>query len=292
MLCTRDRPAQVVNAVRSLLDTSAAGLEIILVDQSDRDATAQALSQFSGDARLRYHRATTRGKGAGLNEGLRLAHSDIVVLTDDDCLAPRDWAIHMAERLASHPQAAVLFCNLVPVPHDRSLGYVPTYERTTPRVVTTLAQLRDGLGLGAAMAVRRDVALALQGFDENFGPGARFPSADEWDLCIRALLRGYHIVETPDLSVVHDGFRSTADGKQHAARDWKALGAVCTKPLRAGSLGSVGPIVFFGKKALVPPLQDLLALRKPRGLSRILPFLAGFVEGMRTPVDRASLHFR
>jgi GT2 family glycosyltransferase len=292
VLCTRDRPKQVIHAVRTLLDTSADHIEVILVDQSDQDASEVALKSFAGDSRFCYRRSKTRGKGAGLNEGMRLARGGIVVLTDDDCLVPKDWAAHMAERLASEPRAAVLFCNLVPVPHDSTLGYVPAYERTTPRTLTGLGQLRDGLGLGAAMAVRVDVALALNGFDERFGPGARFPSADEWDFCVRALLKGYHVVETPELSVVHDGFRSAAEGRVHTARDWKALGALSSKVVRARSIGALGPLEFFARKALLPPLHDLLSLRRPRGLMRITPFMQGFAEGMRTPLDPESMKFR
>jgi hypothetical protein len=38
--------------------------------------------------------------------------------------------------------------------------------------------------------LRREVALALGGFDEAMGPGARFGSAEGNDLVCRALARG------------------------------------------------------------------------------------------------------
>ena len=292
LVCTRNRPQHIVKAVRSLLQDSDDALELIVVDQSSGSDTEHALAPWLSDQRFIYRRTQTTGKGVGLNEGLRLANGSIVVFTDDDCEAPRGWARDMAAVFAGRPQVGIVFCNVVPVPHDRSAGYVPAYERSESRVIRSLAGLREGLGLGAGMAIRRDVALSLGGFDDSFGPGARFPSADEWDIAIRALVFGWQIYETPELAIVHDGFRSFMQGREHAGRDWVALGAVCAKPLRAGHLRAVVvPLYFYPVHALWAPLSDILHARRPRGLVRITAFLRGFAEGMRTPMDPNTMRF-
>jgi GT2 family glycosyltransferase len=160
------------------------------------------------------------------------------------------------------------------------------------RLLRSVSEICGGLGIGAGMALRRDFVLSMGGVDESFGPGARFPSADEWDLSMRALLTGRHVYETADLSIVHDGFRTFQEGRQHARRDWIALGAVCAKPLRAGHLeAAIIPVWLFSTQALWPPLLDLLKLRKPRGIGRIFAFIEGFGSGVRTRVDKASLRF-
>jgi GT2 family glycosyltransferase len=267
-------------------------IELIVVDQSDGNATELAVAAWKSDARFRYIHSRQTGKGKALNEGLREAKGPIVVCTDDDCAVPEHWVADMAKALDARPSAAILFCNVVPVPHDRNAGYVPVYERKESRMLRSVNALREGLGLGAGMAIRRDVALELGGFDESFGPGGRFPSADEWDISIRALLAGWHIYETVDLSIVHDGFRTFEQGRAHAKRDWIALGAVCAKPLRAGHFSAlVLPLQFFPQRALVPPIADLLRLKKPRGLARIVGFLQGFAEGLGTAVDPKTLLF-
>jgi glycosyltransferase involved in cell wall biosynthesis len=291
LVCTRNRPDVIAKAVASFLQ-SAAEFELLVIDQSDGLATEHALSPFRNDARLVYRRTDSRGKGAALNEGLKLAKGSVVACTDDDCEVPRDWPTRMATILESHPNAAIVFCNVVPVPHDRNAGYVPAFERTSDRLLTSITDVRNGVGLGAAMALRRELALSLGGFDESFGPGARFPSADEWDISMRALLKGWSVYETPELAVVHDGFRSFADGRQHATRDWIALGAVCAKPLRAGHLRAlVVPVWFFTMHALMPPIADAIRLKKPRGLSRITAFAKGFAAGLRTRVDPETLRY-
>jgi len=282
----------VVNSVSSLLDPRGADLELFVIDQSDDDATEIALRPFADDPRFRYLRSSRRGKGAGLNEGLAAATATVVVLTDDDCRAPAGWALAMARFFESRPSVAIAFCRVVPVPYDAGEGYVPAFEPTQERVLRSITSVRHGLGLGAAMAIRRDIALSLGGFDECFGPGGRFPSADEWDISMRALLKGWHVLETAELSVIHDGFRSFSEGREHARRDWIALGAVCAKPLRAGYLHAVVvPLWIFSLRALWPPLFDLLRLRKPSGFARIAGFARGFANGLMTDVDRKTLLF-
>jgi glycosyltransferase involved in cell wall biosynthesis len=291
VVCTRGRPTLIARAVESLLNDDGA-IEVIVVDQSDDALTEEALRRSLSDSRLRYFRSARRGKGAALNEGMQQARGSTLVLTDDDCIVPPGWVRGMARVLESQPRAAVAFCRVVPVPHDRQAGYVPAYEPTTARTLRSVSAVRDGLGLGAAMALRRDFVASMGGFDESFGPGGRFPSADEWDLCLRALLTGHEVYETADLEVIHDGFRNFQEGRTHARRDWLALGAVCAKPLRAGYWNAVVvPLSLFTRSAVWPPVADLLRLKRPRGLGRIDAFLRGFAQGMLTPVDRDKLLF-
>ncbi len=292
IVCTRNRPVPVARVVGSLLRDNSEPLEMIVVDQSDGGETERALGIFRSDPRFRYYRSKMRGKGAALNEGIRMASGPIVVCTDDDCEAPPGWIGGMARALRSQPTAVVAFCSVVPVPYDRKLGYVPAYELKKNRLLRSVSAMCHGLGIGAGMALRRDFALSMGGFDESFGPGARFPSADEWDIAMRALLSGKHVYQTSELSIVHDGFRTFEEGREHAKRDWTALGAVCAKPLRAGHVEAiVVPLWLFSTRAIWPPIADLLRLRKPRGAGRIVAFLHGFGVGLRTQVDQATLRF-
>jgi glycosyltransferase involved in cell wall biosynthesis len=293
LVCTRDRAQSLRRTVHSILADPSPDLELIVMDQSAGSESEQALRDLAADPRLRYHRTQARGKGASLNEGLRAARYAVVACTDDDCVVSPGWASGMAAAMDRYRQVAVVFCNVLAEPYDRTLGYVPGYERKTERVLTSVRDLKNGLGLGAGMAVRREAVLSFGGFDETFGPGGRFRSGDDWDLSVRALLRGWHVYDTVSQSVLHYGFRTLADGKEHARRDWVAIGALCAKPLRAGYM-SVLPFALrmFVGDALWPPIRDVLRLARPSGLSRVLGFLQGFSEGLRTPVDAATLSFK
>jgi glycosyltransferase involved in cell wall biosynthesis len=292
LVCTRGRPGSLLRAVRSLLASDGVHFELLVIDQSDGPESEQALAALA-DPRLRYVRSRARGKGAALNEGLRLARGDIVALTDDDCEAPPGWAEGMARALEAQPAAAIAFCNVTAEPHDPKAGYVPAFERRRDRLVRSIGASLGELGLGAGMAVRRAAVVAIGGFDEAFGPGARFGSGDDWDLAHRVLLSGSHVYQAAHLSILHHGFRTFAEGGEHARRDWVAIGALCAKPLRAGHFRAiVAPVWYFSVLALWPPVRDLLRLHRPSGLSRIAGFVLGFAQGVRTPVDRKTLLFR
>jgi len=292
LVCTRNRAGAVLESIRSLLDSGDREIEVLVVDQSDGPETEQVLASLA-DGRLRYHRSRKRGKGAALNEGLNLARGQVMVCTDDDCVAPPGWVAAMADVLEGQPTAAVAYCNVTAPPYDQQAGYIPGYQRQENRLLRTIGDTIRGHGLGAGMAVRRQVILDFGGFDESLGPGSRFPSGDDWDITARALLRGWHVYETADLAIVHHGFRTFAEGRQHARRDWIAIGAVCAKPLRAGHWRAViVPVWEFGRGALWPPFFDLLRGKRPSGAARILGFVRGFVDGLRTPVDKETLLFR
>ena len=56
--------------------------------------------------------------------------------------------------------------------------------------------------------------------------------------------------------------------------------------------GLAFPLREAAVHALLPPLFDLLRLRRPRGMARIAGFAEGFFAGLRTPVDRKTLLFK
>jgi glycosyltransferase involved in cell wall biosynthesis len=292
LICTRDRPSALLCAVKSLLASEGIDLELIVVDQSHGTDTEIALAALT-DHRLRYLRSRARGKGAALNEGLTIASGDFVACTDDDCEAPPCWVVNMARILEEQPTAAVVFCNVVAGPYDIRAGYVPTYEVRRNRLLRSIGACRDGLGFGAGMIFRRQVVNQLGGFDETFGPGARFASGDEHDLCHRVLLRGWHVYETADVSILHHGFLTFAQGRMHTRRDWMSTGATGAKLLRSGRFEAASlPLWLFGVYALWPPIADLLRFRRPRQVARVVGFVNGFVAGLLTPVDRRTLLYQ
>ena len=194
IICTRNRPDDIVRAVKSLLADESPDIVLIVVDQSDREDTALALRSIQDD-RLRYLRSGTRGKGGALNEGLCLVRSQFVVCTDDDCEASVGWPAHVVQPMIDRPQVALVFSRVEAPEYDRQLGYIPEFLPANDRLLTRPRDICDGWGLGAGMAFRRDVVVDMGGVDRAFGPGGRFPSADDFDLELRLLIKGWHVYE-------------------------------------------------------------------------------------------------
>jgi GT2 family glycosyltransferase len=290
-ICTKDRPDDLVRAVASILADDEVALELIVIDQSESDAAEQALESIRSE-RLRYVRSGTVGKGSGLQQALTLARSPYLVLTDDDCVALPGWVQGISRPLVEHADVGLVFSTVATPDYDRSLGYIPAYACPRNRIVTRILELGPSSGLGAAMAVRRDALSSIGGFDDAFGPGARFPSADDVDLEIRLLLKGWQVYETADVAIVHHGFRTLAEGRAHTVRDWSALGACLAKPVRAGHPVAAGLALWLLlRRALIPAAVDALHLRKPK-LRRVVAFGSGFVRGLAVPVDRRTLKYR
>jgi len=288
IVCTRDRPDGVVRVALSLL-ASPEDFELLVVDQSDGSETKAALSALA-DPRLRYVRSEARGKSAALNEGLRLAHGDVVICTDDDCEVEPGWVGAMATVFEEAPSAAVAFCRVEARPYDPAAGYVPQ-SKDPKRLLRSARELRGTRGMGAGMALRRHVLLDLGGFDELFGPGARFMSADDVDVAIRVLLRGWHVYETGDRPVIHHGFRTLQQGRDHSRRDFVGIGAACAKPVRAREVRAWGLVLWEFCHVVWLPIADVWHLRRPHGLARITGFMHGFSRGLRLRVDARTLRF-
>lgn len=293
VICTRNRGERAVSAVTSILRNDHPSFELIVVDQSTDTVTANALQPFQADPRLRYVASPTKGLGIARNIGLQLARSPFVAFTDDDCRVPSNWLQSIEAELTREPRAAVVFCNVVAGPHDKSAGFIPAYQRRQRAVVRTFWAKCRARGIGAGMAVRRDLVLAMGGFDESLGAGGRFPSAEDADLALRAIVHGWYVVETPATYVIHDGFRTWSEARELAARDWEGLGAAYIKPLKAG-YWRAGIVLLYELlvPAFIEPLMPLLRLQRPRGLGRLVALIRGCVRGLAVPIDSEHLVYQ
>jgi glycosyltransferase involved in cell wall biosynthesis len=292
VICTRNRGDVVARAAASVLANDHPSFRLIVVDQSSDDRSEQAMKALQGDPRLQFLRSRTVGVSRARNDGLNLCDTEIVCFTDDDCEVPPTWLRDMQQIFAIYPRVVATFCSVREGPHNRAEGFIPSYECAGTRVIGQRSAKHTARGMGAGLALRRREMLELGGFDEELGPGARFPSCEDGDIIVRVLLRGYQVCETDSTHVIHHGIRTWREGKELSKRDWVGIGAACAKPLRAGEWAFVSSAVYeLLVKGMGPPLRDLLRGRVPRGSARGFHFMNGFVRGMLTPVDRQHLVF-
>jgi glycosyltransferase involved in cell wall biosynthesis len=292
LVCTYGRGRLVVDTVSSILANTQPNFELVVVDQSKDNETLEALKSFCVDPRLRYLKSTTIGKGDALNAGLNATTGSVIAITDDDCTVPPNWLETFASIFAIHPKVAVAFCCVEAAEHDRAAGFVPDFVRSGERMLTTMHDARHVRGLGAGIAVRRDMIKEIGGFDPMLGPGSKFHDCDDRDIAIRALLARHHVYETSKIAVKHFGFRSWQQGPQLARRNFLGIGAAYSKFLKCGRIHLMYiPAREFIKYALWPPVRDLLHFRQPSGIVRITAFVEGFLRGLRTPLDRATMIF-
>jgi GT2 family glycosyltransferase len=286
VVATCNRRGPVARAVRSILATRG-DFELLIVDQSDEDRASSPLAPMLAGRHVRIHRMRREGLAAARNAGIRLCRGEYVVMTDDDCEVPENWlepALRIFER---HDDVALIFGNVIPGPGDDSRGFIPGYLRSTPFLGRTVAQKNHIEGMGACMALRRNLWVALGGFDETLGASRRFAAAEESDFALRALRRGFHVYEAPDFAVTHHGFRTWEEGRMLVRSYWHGTGAMFAKHLRlapASTLWLLATLALrwlVGGSSLTAKSMGRVATRR----ARIMCFARGLLAGLRCKVD-------
>lgn len=292
LVCTSGRGDSLVETVRSILIPESVCCELIVIDQSDNARTEAALVPFREDTRLRYIHSPTKGKGVALNLGMQEARGDIVAITDDDCKVEPDWLDAHIAVYEKFPRVAVTYGNVIAVEYDPLKGYIPAYLVPKETHCTTLKQKQRARGIGANMAVRREVIQQIGGFDPELGPGGRFFACVDGDITVRCLLANWELYETPHSTVHHYGFRTWEQSRPLTHRAFIGIGAAYIKPLRCGRREVIGLLLYeFYFHALLPSIVATLKFQKPTNWQRVFSFLRGVRQGWKSPVDCATIRY-
>lgn len=291
VVATKDRGGRITPLLESVLRSEATDFELVIVDQSDAAATRLAVEPFLADPRVRYVHLDVAGTSHARNHGIASTSAPVIAITDDDCTVPPDWLEQLGRPFALHPEVGVLYCNVDPAPVTEP-GHTPHIRFRTNRVIAGFGDVRPGqpLWMGAGMAVRRTAVADGNGFDELLGPGRRFPACEDNDIAWRAMARGWWVYEHAQTAVVHDGFRSLEQLREHSKRDFYGIGATMAKYVKTRNVRITAMwLVLFVRFAVVLPAKDLVGRRVPRGWGRPYMLVRGVLDGLRTPLDRARL---
>lgn len=207
----------VMQCIASLLETSGAGVPILVIDDGSTDGRiAAALAPLAAQGRLHYVRKPANaGFVAAANDAFAWAAPHDVVLLNSDVVVPEGWL----ERLRAVATAREGIATATPLTNHGSILSVP--HRNTP-----VGHLPRGLSLAeldgrirrvsrrlapviptavAHCTYFRRAALTTVGyFDPAFAPGY----GEEVDFSQRAVAAGFCHVAADDLFVYHKGSRS------------------------------------------------------------------------------------
>ncbi|MEA2221550.1 MAG: hypothetical protein QOJ35_4176 [Solirubrobacteraceae bacterium] len=213
LVCSRDRPRMLAETVASILDGRRVPAQLLVVDQSAQPHAQLAALRSVRGCDVTYLRSSTSGLSRARNVGLRAARCEVVVLLDDDMLVEPDWLERLLAGHAAGGPRAVATGRVLAGPDEGAGGTVPPaalVTRSTPDVYR--GRQPTDVVPGANVALYRDVALALGGYDERLGAGGRFGSADDNDMGLRLLDAGCEVRHVPDAVVLHRAWR-TARGR-------------------------------------------------------------------------------
>ena len=291
IVATRNRPWSIADTVETILCNEYANYELIVVDQTEGSQTQEALERFLSNRRLRYIHTSTTGLQIARNLGTQAARHELIVTTDDDCVTPPDWLRRFAEMFAVDHRIAIVFGNVLEGTHDRNAGFIPSYRISEPLIARHVGEKHLVEGMGACFGFRKAVWQSLNGFDPTLGRGARFQSAGETDFAIRALLSGYFVYQAPHVEVVHNGFRTWAEGNALIQGYLYGVGAVYLKNLRQGRWSVLPDLCSIARRFIRG--HRLVGLgHRSHSIAKLLGFLRGATAGWRTPLDSKTGHFR
>jgi len=277
-VCTHNRPIQLQRALSSLLDQLPSAGEILVVDNAPSDDSVLVLVT-NGFPGVRYVREPVPGLDAARNRALLEARFPIVAFLDDDAVAHRAWAATIATAFASNSRlgactgrtealklesaAQCLFESnggfgrgerRICLPGDSAL---PLHGKHAPLIAWAVS-----IGSGCSLAVRREAALEIGGFDEALDQGAALPGGGDHDILWRLLDAGYELAYEPDALAWHEHRREWGAVVDQIVGHQRALIALLTK-VTANSRGRrrVGAVSFLVWRLLKPGVRLYRRLR-------------------------------
>ena len=250
IVSTKGRVVEIAALFESLLADASAAFEVILVDQNGDGRLDALAAEWAPRLPLRHLRSAEGGANAGRNLGLRHARGDLVGFPDDDCLFPPGALAQVRAAFGADATLAILTG-----PAAAPGGGLGSGRWNPAGGPITLATVWTSV-IEFNLWLRRDLALALGGFDEAMGPGARFGSAEGNDLVCRAMAQGHAARYEPRLRIIHPDKRLTPEAVARAGRYGLGLGFALRRhgvpagtwaPLLYRPLGGIGLSLLRGR---------------------------------------------
>jgi glycosyltransferase involved in cell wall biosynthesis len=280
VVCTRDRPGMLSDALAAIRASTPRGVEIIVVDSGSRTDQTELVAR---DHDVTYIRSDLPGLSIARNVGWRATDREVVVYTDDDCRPQPAWIDRLLEPFSA-PSVGAVTGRMLPQAHRDS---PPPYFRRE-----LYGRTVDGLdaGHGALMAFRRRTLERLGGFDEVLGAGRRLAGAEDLDMFCRVIADGGLIVHRREAVVVHDNTRIDDAHARLLAGYGRGLGGMLGKWQRTDPRTGAALTFRVGRRSarrIVSQLRARPALRSE--LAQLAGIIEGVRAGRRAPLDGRRL---
>jgi glycosyltransferase involved in cell wall biosynthesis len=290
LICTRNRPDKIGNAVESVLANTYPNFDITIIDQSTNDETEAVVRRIGQrDARAHYQRMNISGLSRARNLGIASTAGSIIAFTDDDCLVPPDWIEKIVTVFEEQRDGELMYGQVFPAyPENDGAALTPSLRIDKPERIDRVSGYRV-FGMGANFAARRSLFERAGTFDEALGAGGRLKASEDFDLAYRAYRRNLVILLRPEVTVRHDGRRER--------EEWPALlqaygvgdGAFYLKHVRCRdpyfTWLAAKTFSYVGAKFIVKTILG----RRPAEIHYLSGVVQGVRGGLKFGVDRATL---
>jgi glycosyltransferase involved in cell wall biosynthesis len=233
-LPTFGREGVLVDTLVQIMAVKDPGMEILVVDQTPRHepATASRLQAWVEAGALRHIQLPKPSLTAARNTALREGRGDVVLFLDDDVRVPTRLFREHVRFYCDANVAAVTgqVHNCIDPDQPPSLDHPE--QGTRPHSLVQKVCTANNIS-GGNHSVRREVALAIGGYDEAFQGSAL---GEDLDFAQRLILAGHRIMYNPDAWIIHLGIRSggCAVGRGSPWPEWQHSSGLLLYAFRHG----------------------------------------------------------
>jgi len=198
---TYRRNEALIACLTSIYAGTFQDFEVLVMDQGERKPDRLLTHLF--DKRVRHFTLTHKGVSKAKNLGIAKAEAGIIALTDDDCIASRDWLASIYTTVGDND---VVFGRVLPYKPEKHDGMIcPSIVLgDKKRLIQQPVRHWQSLGLGNNLAADRQVFLDMGGFEEWLGPGSVGSNGEDGEWALRQLVKSKPIRYDPAILVYHD----------------------------------------------------------------------------------------
>ena len=238
LIAARNEENNIERLLKSIYNQTFAKdlFEVIIIDDHSKDNTLLIVENFikvNNDINLKIFNAEKEGKKFAISQALHLAHNDLVIVTDADCVLKTTW-IESIVNFYNEKKCKMILAPVLLSPAETFFEKIQVLEHLS-LIGSTAGSANIGFPVmcnGANMAYEREAALEVEKFRKDFN----IPSGDDMFLMeqfiknyghqsVKFLLSKSAIVETKTCKTVSEFFRQRRRwvSKTKAYTSWKIL---------------------------------------------------------------------